>query len=87
MFDDPQRLGSQICYVLFYSFGFLRGLPPSSQINHTQRLILSYECLALAWLVSCQLFLNYPVYLLPLDFYLSLFFVYLYLLLSLWLAV
>lgn len=29
---------------------------PSSQINHTQQHILSYECPALAWIVSCQLF-------------------------------
>ena len=49
-----------------------RGLPPSSQIN-TCRLILTCECLALAWLISSQLFLNYPIYLLPLGFYLSLF--------------
>ena len=52
--------------VLFYSFDtlvffglFLGGPPPSSQINNTQRLILSYECPTLAWLVSCQLFLTY----------------------------
>ena len=47
--------------------------PHSSQINHTLRFILSYECLALAWLVSCQLFLSYPNHPLPLGFYLSLF--------------
>lgn len=44
----------------FYSFDFCEGPPPSSQISHTQRLILSYKCLALAWIVSCQLFLYYP---------------------------
>ena len=35
---------SVICCVTFYSFGFLNDPPPSSQINHVQRLILSYRC-------------------------------------------
>lgn len=43
-----------MCVLLFW---LLRGPPPSFQINHTWGLILSYECPALAWLVSCQLFL------------------------------
>ena len=38
----------------FYSFW---GESLNSQKNHTQRLILSYEYLALAWLVSDQLVL------------------------------
>ena len=54
-------------YMHFFLFLFFGGLPPSSQII-TWRLILSYECLALAWLISSQLFLKYPVYLLPLGF-------------------
>ena len=56
------------CFV-FNSFGslFFGDLLPSSQIN-TQRCIVT-----LMWLVSRQLFLNYPIYLLPLSFYLSLF--------------
>ena len=45
---------------MFYSFCFLGGPPPSSQINHIRRLILSCECLALAWLVSNKAFL--PLY-------------------------
>ena len=40
--------------LLFFSFFALWGLLPCSQIN-TQRLTLSYECVALAWLVSCPL--------------------------------
>ena len=47
-----------LCGVTFYSFDFLKDPPPSSQINHTQRLILSYKCPALAWLLSCQLVLT-----------------------------
>ena len=66
------KKSQQLCCGIFFSFGLLRGPPSSSQINHTQKLILSYECPALAWLVSWQLFLNYSIYLLTLDFYRSL---------------
>ena len=37
--------------VMFYSFVFLGVPPPSSQINHTQRFVLSSECPALPGLV------------------------------------
>lgn len=47
---------------------------PSFQII-TGRLILSYEFPVSAWLVSSQLFLSHPVYLLPLGLYLSLFYI------------
>lgn len=33
---------SEICSVMFYAFGFLRGSSPSSQINHTWMLIFIY---------------------------------------------
>lgn len=60
------------CFTL-YSFDSLRGLPPSSLMNHMHgSLVLTYECPALGWLVSSQLFLSYPIYLLSLGFYLSL---------------
>lgn len=49
----------------------------SSQIN-TQSLSLSHECWAFTWLVSSQLFCNYPIYLLSLCFYLYLFCIPLY---------
>lgn len=39
---------SKYCCVMFYYFDFLGVLPSSSQINHIQRLILSYEWLTLA---------------------------------------
>ena len=39
--NDRWWCNNPYCQI-FYSFGFLRGPPPSSQINHTQRLILSY---------------------------------------------
>lgn len=51
----------------FTHLAFLRGLPPSSQIRHTQRLVPRLG------FVSCQLFLNYPDYHLPPVFFLSLF--------------
>ena len=60
-------------FLLFGSFTLLRGPLSSFQII-TWRLILTYEYLALAWLISRQLFLNYPVYPLPISFY---FFLYL----------
>lgn len=47
---------SKSCW-LFFTLYSLRGPLPSSQII-TQRLILSYECPALAWLVSSWLFLT-----------------------------
>lgn len=64
---------SRSCW-LFFTLYSLRGPLLSSQII-TRRLILSYECPALAWLVSSQLFLTKIIlsYLLPLGFYLSLF--------------
>lgn len=78
---------------MFYSFGFWGGpanqLPNKSQINYTWRFILSYERLALAWFFSCPalLILNYPNYISPLGFYLSLFLrTLLYFLLHGWLA-
>lgn len=51
-----QRPSTVSHYLLcdVFSFRFLRGPPTSSQINHIQRIILSYECPALA----CQLFLT-----------------------------
>ena len=69
-------VGSSCFFFPLYSSLFW-GPPPSSQIN-IQRLIFIYECLALAWLVSSQfkffLNLNNTTYLLPLGFYLSLFY-------------
>lgn len=56
------------CYLFFNLWVFLRGLLPSSHINHTRRLILTYECPTLAWLVSCLLLLTYPIYLSLLGF-------------------
>ena len=70
---------------MFYSFGFLRGLPPSSQINYTWRLILSYECPGLAYFQPAFLKLfQLPLVSRLLSFSIS---VYLSLLLSPWLAV
>ena len=57
-----------IIICLFCFFLLFGDLPPSSQIN-TQRLILSYECLALGCLISTQLFLSYLVYLSLVDVY------------------
>lgn len=66
-----RRHETWLCDVLLLTlFG---ELTTKSQINHTLRLILSYERLILAWLVSYLLFLNHPDYLLPLGVYLSLF--------------
>lgn len=58
-------LASIMCCAIFYSWLFWGAHYPVP----TWRLILNYECLALAWLVSSQLFLNYPIYLLPLGFF------------------
>ena len=69
-FTLAPRWNAKMLLVVFYSLG---GPLPSYQINHTQRLIISYKSPALAWLVSSQLFLNYSIYLLPPGFYLSLF--------------
>lgn len=45
-------------FTLYYLDSLLfGGPPPSSHINHTQRLIISYKCPALAWLISSLLFL------------------------------
>lgn len=44
-------------YLLFYSV-LLEALLPSSQISNTWSLILTNECLALAWLVASLLFLS-----------------------------
>ena len=51
---EPQDGTPKYC-VIFFTLGFWGTSPPSSQINHTWRLILAYECPA--WLVSYQLFL------------------------------
>lgn len=59
-----------LCSRLFILF--FRGQPPSS-IN-TWRLTLTYECPALACLVSCQIFLNSHSSL-PFGFYFSLFYI------------
>lgn len=51
--------GGQMLLVDFYFYYFVllgRGLPASSQINHTERLFLIYKYPALAWLISYQLF-------------------------------
>lgn len=57
--DFSEGWGGQMLLVdfCFYYFALLgRGLPPSSQINHTERLFLIYKYPALAWLISYQLF-------------------------------
>ncbi|KAM7331639.1 hypothetical protein ACRRTK_008347 [Alexandromys fortis] len=73
------------CQNVVGCFILLGGPSPSSQINHTRCLIVIYKSPALAWFVSCQLFLNYP----QLPFASGLFPFLLYILLSLltlWLA-
>ena len=53
---------NQPCCLLLRCFTLLLGwgVPLlSSQINHTQRLMLNYECPDVVWLASCQLFLTY----------------------------
>ena len=53
--SDVQRKSVVWCFT-FFCFG--GGLLPSSQINHTWRLILSCECPVLVWLVFRQLSLT-----------------------------
>lgn len=46
------------CDVMCLLFLLLGDPTTTSQINHAQRLILSYECLAFAWFVSWQFSLS-----------------------------
>lgn len=65
-----ERVGGKKFIVDYFTifFSFFGVPPPSSEINHTHGgLVLVIN----AWLFSCLLFLNYPVYPLPLGFYLS----------------
>lgn len=53
---DPSDdvIGKKSCVLVFllpfcsFTYFFLGGAPPTSQMNHIQRLSLSYNCLALA---------------------------------------
>ena len=54
--------GRVIAATTCWYFTLLGGPPPSSQINLTWRLILSYECLALACLVCMPAFLNLSIF-------------------------
>lgn len=54
-------------FLLLWGWG-----APSSQVNHTPSLNLSYQHPTLAWLFPTFLILNYPSYFLPLGFCLSL---------------
>lgn len=77
------------CVVLCLLFWlFLFGGPVTQLPNKSQGdVTVTYKCLTLAWFVTSQIFLTYPVYLLLLDFYLSLFYMYISLPLTPWLAV
>lgn len=71
----------RLFFVLFCCFWccLLFAVPLSSSQINTQRHILTYEYLALEWLIFRQFFLNYLIYLLPLDFCCSLFYIPLFL--------
>ena len=71
-----QVLGLKVCATTaqlwcFTLLALLQGPTTLFPSKPQRRLNLRHEWLILVWLVSCQFFLSYPDYLLPLAFYLS----------------